>query len=250
MQSLNFVRSAFFGVSDYQELVRGINIAVQALPNTDGLFVGDNLMTFGKNLSFLTDRPFMESIAKNATTHVEQSAIWRYATLVWAARRGIQLDGDFVECACYKGTGARIVCDAVKFGDEADRRYYLYDLFEHDGSMSHHAMPDHDENLVQQVKQRFADLPNVIVTQGRVPDSFAQALPEKVAFLHIDMNSAEAEIGAIEVLFDRLVPGATVILDDYGWLAYRPQMVAENRWFRERGYFILELPTGQGLVIK
>ena len=36
------------------------------------------------------------------------------------------------------------------------------------------------------------------VVRGIVPDSFAQAVPEKIAFLHIDMNSSKAEIAALE----------------------------------------------------
>ena len=44
--------------------------------------------------------------------------------------------------------------------------------------------------------------------------------------------------------------GGVLILDDFGWIAYRAQQVAEVAWMAERGYHILELPTGQGMVIK
>jgi hypothetical protein len=47
-----------------------------------------------------------------------------------------------------------------------------------------------------------------------------------------------------------MVPGAVLILDDYGWLGYRAQKLAEDPWFEKRGYRVLELPTGQGLLIK
>ncbi|WYX15476.1 hypothetical protein WJ974_02785 [Achromobacter xylosoxidans] len=68
--------------------------------------------------------------------------------------------------------------------------------------------------------------------------------------MHLDLNNAEAEIGALDMLFDRMVPGAVLILDDYGWLYYRAQKDAEDPWFARRGYRVLELPTGQGMVIK
>jgi O-methyltransferase len=83
-----------------------------------------------------------------------------------------------------------------------------------------------------------------------VPDSLANAAPNKIAFLHLDLNNADAEVGALEVLFDRMVPGAIMVLDDYGWLAYEAQKIAEDDWLGKRGYRVLELPTGQGLLIK
>jgi len=41
-----------------------------------------------------------------------------------------------------------------------------------------------------------------------------------------------------------------IVFDDYGWKHFKKQRDAENRFMADRGHFILELPTGQGLVIK
>lgn len=51
------------------------------------------------------------------------------------------------------------------------------------------------------------------------------------------------------LLFDRVAPGAVIVFDDYGWLGCRPQRLAEDAWLAKRGYRVLELPTGQGLVV-
>jgi O-methyltransferase len=74
--------------------------------------------------------------------------------------------------------------------------------------------------------------------------------PARIAYLHIDLNQAAAEIAALEALFDRVSPGGLVILDDYEWAAYRAQKVAEDAWFEARQYRVFPLPTGQGIVIK
>lgn len=246
-----YVTSMFFGVRDWKQFTGGINSAIKALKSGAGLFTGDNLITFDKNLSFLTDEQFMAAFKKHATTEIEKGIIWRIATVAWGAANGMRLpEGDLVECACYKGVTARIVCDYVDFSAHPDRHYYLYDLFEHNAAMPHHHMPEHGQTLYQEVCQRFADLSNVTVTQGRVPDSLHKAMPEKIAFLHLDLNNADAEIGALELLFDRMVPGAVMVLDDYGWLHYRRQKLVEDDWLGQRGYKIFELPTGQGLLIK
>jgi O-methyltransferase len=68
--------------------------------------------------------------------------------------------------------------------------------------------------------------------------------------MHIDMNNAAAELGALEQLFDRVSPGGMIVFDDYGWTGYRDQKQAADTFMRDRGLSVLELPTGQGLVVK
>ena len=51
--------------------------------------------------------------------------------IVWAAEIGLKLEGDFVECGCYKGTTAKVVHEYLEFSKIKDKRYFLYDLFEH-----------------------------------------------------------------------------------------------------------------------
>jgi len=244
-----YITDLFFGVADFPKFQEGLKAVLNAWKGVTGHFSGDNLITFHRNLSFLTDQPFMAAYRKHTSTLPERAIIWRMYNAAWAARNAMRLEGDFVECACYRGTTARIICDYVNFA-ALPRRYFLYDLFKHDASMPHHSLPDHGEGLFGEVKARFADVPNATIVKGRVPDSFDQAVPEKIAFLHLDLNNAEAEIAVLDQLFHRMTPGAVLLLDDYGWLAYRKQKLAEDAWFEARGYKVLELPTGQGLVIK
>ncbi len=245
----NHSTTAFYGPADAQAFINGIQLAVNQIPG-DGIYTGDNLFTFGRNLGFLEDDALMKAFNTHATTPQEQSILWRNVVVTWGMRNGLRLEGDFVECGCYKGVTARIAYDAAGLVNHPDRHYYLYDLFEHDVTMAHHALPDHSRTLFTECKSRFADFPNVTVTQGKVPDVLAQVAPERIAFMNLDLNNAEGEIGALEVLFDRMVPGAVLVFDDYGWSAYRQQKLAEDPWLLKRGYRILELPTGQGLLVK
>ncbi len=110
-------------------------------------------------------------------------------------------------------------------------------------------MPEQGAGLYRKVQERFAAFRNVHVTRGSVPGVLARIAPEKIAFMLLDINGAAAEIGALEVLFERMEPGAAIVLDDYGWADYREQKLAEDAFFAERGYQVLELPIGQGLLI-
>jgi hypothetical protein len=246
MPGHTFKTSKFhWAVSNYERLWQGIEEVFASVPRS-GFHSADNVVTWGKALGFLDDQAFTSAWAKHAELPHERGIIWRTAVLVWAARQALRRDGDFVECGCCAGTSMRIVMDAVGL---KDRRVFLYDLFEHDETMAHQSMPDHGPDLLDRVRVRFANDPNVSVIKGCVPQSFEQGVPEKVAFAHIDMNAVEPEIGALNALEPRFAPGAVIVLDDFGHLAFADQHVAERAWFAERGLPILEIPTGQGIVI-
>jgi O-methyltransferase len=245
----NHLTTVFWGLKNSGNFIAGIQKSVEEINGLVGIYAGDQLFTCHRNLSFLDDDRFMDAYNTQTEDAVEQAILWRTDTLVWAARNALKIEGDFVEAGCYKGTSARIICDTLNFAD-LDRQYYLYDLFVHDASMPHHSMPSHGDGLYQAVVNRFASVPNARVIKGAIPGSFSQGLPEKIAFMHIDMNNAQAEVATLDVLFERMVPGAVLILDDYGWQYYREQKVAEDAFFAARGYHVMELPTGQGMVIK
>lgn len=246
MRHPSFRSRFFWNIADHGVLNDAIDAVFGATKSQTGLFAADNLITFARNLGFIDDERLVKAWSTHATEAHERGIIWRTAVVVWAARQAMRREGGFVECGCYKGTTSRIMLDAV---DMADRQFYLYDLFEHDKSMEHHAMPEHGSELFPWVKARFADFPNVHVIKGFVPESFEQGVPDKIAFAHIDMNNATAEIAALDAIEHRLVPGAVIVLDDFGGLPYRKQFVAETEWFAKRGIHVLELPTSQGLVI-
>lgn len=244
-----YIGRSFFSLKDKEGFANARTALFASFVDDCGLFAADNLITWGKSIGWTQDEPFVNAFNAHAVEPVERTIAWRTATLTWAVRQALRVEGDLVECGCYKGTTARILYDVAGLAD-SPRRLFLYDLFDDAEDVARHAMPDHGPDLEARVRERFAGLKNVIITQGSVPESLAQASPEQIAFLHVDMNNVTAEIGALEALFDRVAPGGVIVLDDYGWTAYESQMAAERKWFADRGYYVLELPTGQGMVIK
>ena len=47
------------------------------------------------------------------------------------------------------------------------------------------------------------------------------------------MNNAEAERGALDVLFERVSEGGMIVFDDYGWTGYREQKDAADAFMRQ-----------------
>lgn len=246
MENPHFRSPYFWGVANSKAFNESLDRLIQSATLRAGWFASDNLIAFGRNLGFLDDAPLMKAWQAHAKTPAEVGLLWRTATVIWAARQALKLEGGMVDCGCYKGTTARILIDAVDVGD---RDYFLYDLFDHDSSMDHHAMPEHSSELFSKVQKRFVEFPNIRVIPGALPTSFSKGLPDQICFAHIDLNNAPAEIGVLDTLEPRFVPGAVIVLDDYGALPYRAQHDAEKKWFADRGREVLELPTSQGIAI-
>jgi len=217
------------------------------------VFAGDNVILFDRTLGFRRDERFMTAFRRNVRNRQEASLLLRLNTLAWAGAQACDVAGDFVECGVWRGFCSAVLMDYLDFG-RIEKSFYLYDTFE--GIPSEYDSEKHDSPLFREaglhesVVRRFARFANAKIVRGVVPESFSSALPDRVAFLHLDMNSSKSEISALEVLFDRISPGGVIVFDDYGWVGYRAQQKAEDIFVQARGHRILELPTGQGLLVK
>src|SRR5450631_8328 len=244
----SFFLPVFWGTTDAQAVAEIMKSTTALLPA--GYHFADNLLTWGRNMSMLDDAPFVAAWQANAESSSDEAIVWRRYVLACAAYHCVQLDGDFVECGAYTGVGIKTIVDYLG-GPAFPKTFWGYDIFEHDASMLNAALPEHGSGLYERVREKFAGYSQVRVVKGLIPEVFASGCPDRIAYLHIDLNQAPAEIASLEHLFDRMVPGGILILDDYEWAGpYRGQKLAEDVWFEARKYRVIPLPTGQGIVIK
>ena len=221
----------------------------------EDIFANDNLISMGRHIGFFKDIDFQRAYTKECHTPHSRSLVWRLHVLGNACLNALELDGDLVECGVFKGFKSAFLCEMMQFQQyENKKAFYLYDTFDgipekyaHDSPIepTTHQRP----GLLNDVRNRFEPYPNVHVVQGVVPDCLAHRSPSKVAYLHLDMNSAIAEAGALAYFWCKLVPSAWIVLDDYGWKAFGKQKEAADKFFADKGYHVTELPTGQGLVV-
>jgi len=245
------VPEVFFGVKDEPTLavLRELARIADATDPRGQWFIADNLITYGHTRGFLTEPRFVAAVLASRPEPAERAIAWRTHTLCWATESVATLPGDFVECGTYQGYSAEVLMHFTR--GLQGRRFWLFDLFDPSGGAGEgHRLPAHAPDLAERVRARFRPWGNVVVTQGKVPEILAEAAPEQIAFLHIDMNNAQAERGALDMLFDRVGRGGMIVFDDYGWTGYRAQKLSADEFMRERGLAVLELPTGQGLVVK
>jgi O-methyltransferase len=235
------------------------------------IFWGDRMLTIDKSASFLDDPGFRAAFDAVWSDYPydqyggRDTISWRLHTLVWAARQAHALPaGDFVECGVFRGDMAWVVATVTGF-DKTSRKFVLFDSFEgldpaqaKDGDYPDNpgylefANKYYSENgLFEGVVRRFASFQNVSVVRGYLPGTLcAPHVPDEIAFLHIDLNSPAVELACLRSLFGRVVQGGMIIFDDYGWRSFRQQKQVADQFFAEHGLSVLELPTGQGLVVK
>jgi hypothetical protein len=244
----SFFAPVFWGTRDDPQVLQHMKAASELVDR--GHHFADNFFTWCRNNSMLDDEVFVKSWEANAETPADKAIIWRRYILSCAGYHCLQLEGDFVECGAYAGVGVKTVIDYLGAA-QFPRNFWLYDLFEHEDGMLHHPLEQHGPDLEGRVRDKFNEYPQVKIFKGNIPEVFEGQSPKQIAYLHIDLNQAPAEVASLEALFDRIVPGGIVILDDYEWAGvYRPQKIAEDAWFEARQYRVFPLPTGQGFVIK
>jgi O-methyltransferase len=246
---MNTVFGNFWGIHDNELFLKSVHGIFESTGGADGFHSSDQLITFGRNLTFMFHEEFIQSFTRHAISNSEKSTIWRKAVHYWAGSHCIHLDGDFVECGTYTGTTVHIIFDALNF-DTHQKTYWLYDIFDFNDGDKHQKLKFLGPELYEEVVKRFSFTDKIKIIQGYVPDSFQKGTPDRIALLHIDFNNPDAELAALEELWPKVVQGGIVLLDDFGWKAYSAQTNVELDFFKKRNYSILEIPTGQGLVIK
>ena len=212
----------------------------------DTLFASDNIITWNKNLSFLRDSYYINLLKVDGPSTVEKSIIWRTYLLTKFAKIASTQEGDFIELGVLSGYHVDRIIECVSF---ESKNYYLYDIFQWKDGDLHERLEQHKDNLFENVVKKFDKYNFVKIIKGFVPESFEQAFPSKVAFAHIDMNNADPEVASLKKILPILSKGGIIILDDYGWYGYRNQKIALDPIVQYFGLDIIELPTGQGIII-
>jgi O-methyltransferase len=197
---------------------------------------------------------FLDRIGATGTHHE-----WPVLVCCWAAWHATHLPGDFVECGTNTGIMSMAVCRYLEF-DKIDKNFYLFDTY---GGIPTEQLTDREKALgreemsksvyrdcYESTKANFAPYPRVHLVRGVVPDSLSTVRIDRVCYLSIDMNIMVPEIAALDYFWDRLSRGAPIILDDYAKAKFVDKKQAMDDFASHRDVKILNLPTGQGLLLK
>lgn len=189
---------------------------------------------------------------------------WRVHTGLWASECAAKLPGDYVECGVNRGFMSSAIMRLLDW-NALDRTFWLLDTF---AGVDERYLSDEDRAQdvmgrnareiasdfytfdVDTVRRNFAEWKNVEIVVGAIPETLSAITSRQIAFLHLDLNCSLPEVATMEVLWDRLTPGAFVLLDDYAYVGYESQKTGMDRFADNVGVAVLSLPTGQGLIVK
>lgn len=241
-------QSAFEDPTVFQEVKETLMAFAKALPPSviQTTYCADDTMVWGRTLGFLADADFIAAHGPYADLAHVCAKLWRTYTSAWAVRSALRLPGAIVDLGCYDGVAADIRYRYA--GIEASQKaWYLYDVFDHapDGLDKW----DHGPQLLSAVRARFSARPNVTIVSGHLPETLATC-PSAIACALLDLNDAHTEVATLERIYEAIVPGGMIVLDDYGDSHYHESYQRERAFFASRGLDVYECPTGQGMVIK
>lgn len=224
-------------------------------------FSGWGMTTFYEN----PDTSYSDSAFRNAfndvhnfdkkNTHSYDSktidgSLWRFWFVAFAARQAKIFTETNILVECGVATGYTAYFAMNEFENPI---CHLYDSW---GAMKDEQLTktekgkagcykELDINTTRRNLMRFEK--NTVYHRGYIPDTFDDSAPEKICYLHIDLNSSKPTKDAIEFFLPRLVENGIIIFDEYGYKEYWETKNVIDHVLKTQKGNLLKLPTGQAI---
>lgn len=188
-------------------------------------------------------------------------------------RQGIA--GDIVECGVWRGGSMLLVARKLVQLQDTTRKLYLFDTFEGMSEPGKEDVSATDQRTAQElmdasdrtaganvwcyssldeVRSNMAksNYPagNVRFVKGKVEDTLPEPSIDKIALLRLDTDWYESTRHELETLYDKLVPGGILIIDDYGHWSGARQAVDEFIERRKLPLFLQRIDYTGRMAIK
>jgi O-methyltransferase len=190
--------------------------------------------------------------------------------LVCATRYAVdqRIPGTIVECGVWRGGSMQAAALALRGRGAQDRELHLFDTFEgmseptdadrtNDGRLAAELLATRERTAnvwavadLEDVRAGMAETgyppERIHFHRGRVEETIPEQAPQQIAILRLDTDWYESTRHELEHLYDRLVPGGVLIIDDYGsWQGARK---AVDEFMARTGAPLLLVPIATGRI--
>jgi len=186
---------------------------------------------------------------------------WRHWIVSYSIRHAIEFtqsfNYNFVECGVGDGVTTFFALREIKKNKKTSENFtmHLYDSWS--GMKQENLLKKELTNIgrysnldIELTKKNLKEFQeNLVFHQGHIPKTFSipPKSPEKIIYLHIDLNSAIPTKAVLEFFFPKLIEGGIILFDDYGWDGYEDTKQIIDEFFSQKSGMVLKLPTGQAI---
>ena len=204
---------------------------------------------------------FSGTLSHGLDKHNYDDTFWVDWLIAFAAKYAITFTKNnnlnFVECGVGDGNTAFHALSQLKSKPQllSETKMWLYDSW--DAMQSKHLdvsekqydgrYSDLDINACKNNLKEFKEI--TIYNQGYVPEVFESIPkhPDKVNYLHIDLNSAGPSMAALEFFYPKMLDRGVIIFDDYGGKNYSKMRNQIDEFLSDKKGVLLEIPTGRAI---
>jgi hypothetical protein len=212
-------------------------------------FIEDGKMKFHTirdyGFFFDSDRKFRNLYAQiHGVTRMPPERAWGLYQLAAMIKN---VPGNIMEVGVFRGGTAKFL--TLLLGLE--RQFFFYDTWEgipvvaekHDAPV---LLGQFENTSLEKTKEFVGDHPHYHFIKGIFPKTF---ILSKFAFVHIDVDTYETTMAALNTVYELMETGGVIVVDDFGKL-YKGVKEAALEFFSRRIETPISLIPEQGFVVK
>lgn len=178
---------------------------------------------------------YVEAMKRTQAMPVPLNRFHRVHRLSHLVEESLALDGETAECGCFRGLSSYVICATERQHRPGydGRFHHVFDSFQglsapqaEDLSQDADPAAKRVDGMrkagafsasIDEVRANLAEFPGIDYQPGWLPGSLIGVAERRYRFLHLDLDLYAPTAGALEYFWPRLVSGAYVACDDYGW---------------------------------
>ena len=209
-----------------------------------------------KKIDVLSTRPFgpiaME-VLRDGRTHLNADRLY---TLWQAVTRMPATASAVAEVGTFKGGSAKLIAEAMRASDRS-RRFYVCDTFTGHAVVDpaidgRHHVGKFGSVRTPSVVRYLRKYSSIQIVEGDIRETVSRLVDEHAfGLVHIDVDVHPVTQFCLEFFAPRVVVGATIVVDDYGFTTCRGVKKAVDEFVAASGQFwAMHLLTAQAVLTR